>query len=137
MPTSDHLPTNENKLLFSIAVCSKQTAVCCRQTEVCCFCFLFAANKQKLSFVCCIYTHIYAAVSNGKWKMENRSPGDILNLFTVSNHANVSLLFVYLLTKKQTGLNGFAHLCLEAITRNVLYGSRGTMMKMHQKLFLT
>jgi hypothetical protein len=35
------LPTKENKLLFSVSVCSKQT-------EVCHFRFPFSANKRKL-----------------------------------------------------------------------------------------
>ncbi len=37
------LPTKENKLLFSISVCSKQR-------EVCCFSFLFAADVRKSPF---------------------------------------------------------------------------------------
>ncbi len=37
------LPTKENKLPFSVPVCSKQT-------EVCRFNFLFAANKRKSPF---------------------------------------------------------------------------------------
>jgi hypothetical protein len=45
-----HLPTKENKLPFTMSVCSEQT-------KVCLICFLFAANKRKLPlkvpfFVC-------------------------------------------------------------------------------------
>jgi hypothetical protein len=47
------LQTKENKLPFSLSVCSKQT-------EVCRFHFPFAANIRKLSFS--IYTYIYDAV---------------------------------------------------------------------------
>ncbi len=37
------LPTKENKLPFSVSVCSKQT-------EVCRFCFPFTANKRQSPF---------------------------------------------------------------------------------------
>jgi hypothetical protein len=40
------LPIMENKLLFSVSVCSKQR-------EVCHFCFPFAANEWQLPFTIC------------------------------------------------------------------------------------
>jgi hypothetical protein len=82
--------TKENKLLFSVSVCSKQT-------EVFCFCFLFAAKKQKLPFSVssvfrvCIYIRI----------METEAWAIFLNPFTICSLCNGSLSFVRLLTKKQ------------------------------------
>ncbi len=58
--TSILLPTKENKLSFSVSLCSKQT-------EICCFHFPFTANKWKLPFSVSsvfriyiqMYRHIY------------------------------------------------------------------------------
>jgi hypothetical protein len=106
------LLTKENKLLFSFSICSKQT-------QVCPFHFLFAANKRKLQFsvnsIFCIFIYICCRF---KWKIEAQTI--FLFPFTVAQHANVSLRFVCLLTKKinrsypfangPNGLNGLAHL---------------------------
>jgi hypothetical protein len=43
--TDYRLLTKENKLLFSVSICSKQMV-----RVVCHFCFPFAANMQKLPF---------------------------------------------------------------------------------------
>ncbi len=75
------LPTKENKLSFSVSVCSKQTEVfhfhfpLSKQTEVCHFHFLlskqtefchfrfpFAANKWKLPFSLSLSLYIYVYV---------------------------------------------------------------------------
>ncbi len=123
-------PSKDNKLPFSISVCSKQTGVCC-------FRFLFAANKWKLPFsissdfrvFVCVYTFIfilififvfififiYAAISNGKQKPRR---------FTICSSCKRIFGFVRLLTKKNrsypfaNGLKGLTpsmavcHACL-------------------------
>ncbi len=67
------LPTKENKLLFSISVCSKQT-------EVCRFPFQVAANEWKLPFIAssvflgvCECVCVYCCF---RQKMENGNPVD-------------------------------------------------------------
>ncbi len=96
------LSTKENKLLFSVSVCSKQT-------EVCLFSFVFAANKRKLPFsisyvfyiylCCCFNIHMLPfQMENGKWKPRRF----FLICLSFPHHANGSLLFVRLLTKKET-----------------------------------
>jgi hypothetical protein len=57
------LPTKENKLPFSVSVCSKQT-------EVCCFHFQLTAKNGSFRFLY-IHIYIYAVVL-----MENDSSGD-------------------------------------------------------------
>ncbi len=96
------LSTKENKLLFSVSVCSKQT-------ELCLFSFVFAANKRKLPFSISSVYYIYLCgcfniyilpfqMKNGKQKPRQF----FLIRLPFPYRSNGSLLFVHLLTKKET-----------------------------------
>ncbi len=112
--TVDHLPTKENKLPFSVSVCSKKT-------KVCHFRFTFAANKQKLSFsvslvfpMCvwgvylCVCIDIYSNINNNFYMLPFQAKDRKQKLrqfslirFPFAHWAKVSLSSVRLLIKKQ------------------------------------
>ncbi len=68
--TVDRLPTEENKRLFSVFVCSKEI-------EVCHCCFPFAENKQKLPFFVSSVFYLWNSGNMETCRVDTWRHGDI------------------------------------------------------------